>query len=88
MKEFKLSISTPEKTIFDGKVVSLVAPAENGYLGILADHAGLIASLKYGNIIIRKNSGEAVKITLSGKGFLEVDKNEATILLTTGKYKE
>lgn len=87
MKEFKLSIYTPEKTVFKGNAVSLVVPAEKGYLGVLANHAPLIASLKYGNIIIKKNSGETITVAASEKGFLEVYKNEATILLTSSKIK-
>jgi len=83
MKEFKLSIYTPEKTVFEGNVISLIAPAQMGYLGVLADHAPLIVSLKHGDVTFRKNSGEAVKISISRKGFLEVDRNKATILLTT-----
>jgi len=87
MKEFKLSVYTPEKTIFKGNAVSLVVRAEKGYLGVLANHAPLIASLKYGKIIIKKSSGEAVSIDPSDKGFLEVDRNEATILLAGSKTK-
>lgn len=87
MKEFKLSIYTPEKAVFEGNTVSLIVPAEKGYLGVLANHAPLIASLKCGKIIIKKNSGETVTVAPSGKGFLEVDKNEVTILLTGSKVK-
>jgi len=82
VKEFKLSIYAPEKTVFEGNAVSLIVPAEKGYLGVLANHAPLVASLKYGKIIIRKNSMETVTIASLGKGFLEVDRNEVTILLT------
>jgi len=82
MKEFRVSIYAPEKTIFEGNAVSLVVPAEKGYLGVLADHAPLIASLKRGKIIIKNSLGEAVTIASLGKGYLEVGKNMATILLT------
>ena len=82
MKEFKVTIYAPEKTIFEGNALSLIVPAEKGYLGVLANHAPLIASLKQGKIIIKKNSQEDVTLVSLGKGYLEVENNNATILLT------
>ena len=80
-KLFNLSVITPEKTIYENKVVSLVVPAALGYLGVLANHAPLVANLVSGKIIIRQDSGEAVIIHSSGKGFLEVLRNEVRIIL-------
>lgn len=82
MKEFKVSIYTPEKTIFEGNAFSLIVPAEKGYLGVLANHAPLIASLKQGKIVIRKDSEETITVASLGRGYLEVENNIATILLT------
>ena len=53
-KTFRLEIVTPEKIVFSEDVVSLVAPAENGYLGVLAGHAPLLCTLKPGEIRIRR----------------------------------
>ena len=82
MKEFKVSIYAPEKTIFEGDVLSLIVPAAEGYLGVLANHAPLIASLKQGKIIIKKNVQETITIASLGRGYIEVENNTATILLT------
>jgi len=83
MKECKIPIHAPEKTIFEGSAVSLIAPGEEGYLGILADHAPLIALLKSGKVTIKKSSGETVAIISPGKGYLQVDKRMVTILLAS-----
>jgi len=80
-KLFNLSVITPEKTIYENKVASLVAPAALGYLGVLANHAPLVANLVSGKIIIREDSGEALIIHAQGKGFLEVLRNEVRIIL-------
>jgi len=78
---FKLTIITPEKTFFEGTVVSMVAPCELGYLGVLANHAPLAANTLAGKIRIKKDSGEWVTFYSKGKGFLEVFKNNVTLLL-------
>ena len=77
---FHLNIRTPEKTIFEGRAFSLVAPGSDGYLGILAYHAPLITTLAPGKISV--NDGSATKIfNSSGNGIMEVLKNSTTILL-------
>jgi F-type H+-transporting ATPase subunit epsilon len=85
MKEFKVFIYAPEKTIFEGDALSLVVPAAKGYLGVLANHAPLIASLKQGKIVIRKNTQEIITIASLGRGYIEVENNTATILLTVSQ---
>ena len=37
---FQLSILTPERSVFEGAVEYLQAPGSQGYLGVLAHHAG------------------------------------------------
>lgn len=81
-KTYKLSIITPDKKIFEDEIISLVAPSELGYLGVLANHAPLIATLGPGNIIIR-NKNEGLSTFEAKSGFLEVGNNRATILLET-----
>ena len=80
-KLFQVNILTPEKKVFAGEVTSLVVPAALGYLGILADHAPLIANLTAGKIIFKKEAGTQAVIYNKGKGFLEVLKNKVTLLL-------
>jgi len=80
-KLFNLSIIAPDKTIYEGKVSSLVVPAKLGYLGVLADHAPIIASLTSGRITLREDSLAPKVFHHHGGGFLEVSKNNATVLL-------
>jgi F-type H+-transporting ATPase subunit epsilon len=80
-KLFKINLSTPEKTIFEGEVLSLIAPGELGYFGILVDHAPLIASLVPGNIIIRDRSEYPTVFKCKSTGILEVIKNNVNILV-------
>lgn len=84
MKAFQLTIISPEKSIYKGRAVSLIAPAYLGYLGVLADHAPLIAGLQKGKIIFREEQGEQRVFSCDDKGYLEVLKNNVTILLSKG----
>lgn len=76
---YKLSVVTPEKTVFEMEVRSIIAPGSEGYLGVLSGHAPLITALKPGILEITDNAGEESLFSLSG-GFLEVSGNIATIL--------
>lgn len=80
-KPFQVKILTPEQKIFEGEVVSLIVPAELGYLGVLANHAPLVANLVPGKIIYRDAQAAGTLIHNNGKGVLEVASNKATILL-------
>lgn len=72
-------IFTPEKKVFEGAVTSIVAPGEAGYLGILADHAPLVTTLKSGNLEVTDYTGQRSGWKIMG-GFLEVVNNSTTIL--------
>ncbi len=80
-KTFNLSIVAPDKVIAEQKCVSLVVPSELGYMGILADHAPLVANLAKGRIVLRDGSGKTEEFLSPGKGFIEVLNNEVVIIL-------
>ncbi len=80
-KAFQLEILTPSKSIFSGQVTSLVAPGALGYLGILANHASLMTALTSGTIAYRDPAGSTKVLRARGSGFLEVSKNQATVLI-------
>ena len=79
MADFKLSIVTPEKVQFEGSIKSLTVPGTDGYIGILANHAPLITSLRPGKIEFRDAEDTVQVLAVSG-GFVEVSANMATIL--------
>jgi F-type H+-transporting ATPase subunit epsilon len=82
-KTFELKIITPESTLYEGSVSSLVAPSKLGYLGVLADHAPLIATLGRGRITLKEGSGGQKAFDSKYDGILEVMNNRATILLSS-----
>ncbi len=76
---FQLMIFTPEEKVFEDMVVSIVAPGEAGYLGVLAGHAPLVTTLKSGRLEVTDRSGQKSSWKIAS-GFLEVVNNSATIL--------
>lgn len=78
-KNFQLLVLTPERKVFEDKATSIVAPGEAGYLGILADHAPLVTTLKMGRLEVTDYNGQRSNWNIKS-GFLEVANNSATIL--------
>src|SRR5258707_15355915 len=85
-KTFRLEIVTPERLVFSEDVVSLVAPADRGYLGVLAGHAPLLCTLLPGEIKIRRESGE-IRFATSG-GFMEVLPKKTSLLCESAEVPE
>lgn len=79
-KAYKLEIITPQETVFSGDVVSVVAPGEIGYLGILADHAPLATSLADGKFTLRTPNNK-VTFYKTKAGFMEVLRNRVVALV-------
>jgi F-type H+-transporting ATPase subunit epsilon len=76
---YTLNIVTPEKIFFEDDIVSLIAPGSEGYLGVLTDHAPLITALVPGKLTVKDQKNEELIFALGG-GFLEVLKNQVTVL--------
>ena len=79
-KAFTLEVVTPERVVFTGLVTTVVAPAADGYLGILAHHAPLLALLSPGRIVYRNPSGTTATLQSQGGGVLEVRDNRVLVL--------
>lgn len=80
-KLFHIDILTQNEKLYSGPASSLLVSCALGYLGILANHAPLIANVVPGKITLRKDTGEPLTLTSSGEGFLEVFQNNVTLLL-------
>jgi F-type H+-transporting ATPase subunit epsilon len=76
---FKLSILTPERSVFEGDVQYVEAPGTEGYFGVLAHHAALVTALASGTLTVRGAGGTEERWDVAG-GFFEVSNNAATVL--------
>lgn len=83
----KLSVVTPEGSLFSGEASFVAAPAWDGEVGILPGHAAMIAALGTGEMRIeREESGSKTidRYAVRG-GFLQVIDNSVTLLVTEAK---
>ena len=82
MSTFRLTISSVDKTHFDGEVESVTLPGTAGDMTLLAHHEPIITTLREGVIIIRpsKSETDAKKLTIK-TGILECSSNRAVVLL-------
>lgn len=78
MAQLHLKIVTPEKLLFDEEVSQVNVSTEQGILGILPNHANLMAKLKSGELIIKK--GGKVDTLAIGDGFLQITNNTLTVM--------
>lgn len=79
MKTYQLQILTPLGKPFEGEVLHTLVPAEDGFVGVLANHAPYVTSSPGGKLEIRLASGETKPFQV-GPGFFEVLKNDAFFL--------
>jgi len=82
----KFKIVTPECTVFEDAVDQATLPVTDGEVTILPNHRSYIASLKPGEIMVKKDNKEILMST-SG-GFIEFDKNELIVLADTAERAE
>jgi len=83
---FNLNVVAPDGQVLNKDIEFLVVPGENGELGILPNHAPLIAGLVIG-VIRYTEKGKVNKIAIGG-GFMEVVANKVTILANTAETSE
>ena len=69
-KTYQLEIVTPKEIVFKGEVESLVVNAYKGSMGVLPNHAPLLALLKPGKIDFKFGGEDHIYTTADG--FLEI----------------
>lgn len=83
---FNFNVVAPAGQVLNKEIEFVVVPGENGEIGILPNHAPLIASLGIG-VIRYTESGKIHNIAISG-GFMEVVNNKVTVLANTAETSE
>ena len=79
-KSFTLSIAKLTENIFEGRVLSVTVPGEEGVLTILASHEALVTPLKEGTISYTPEEGASQSLAIE-RGIVEVSDNHVTVLL-------
>jgi F-type H+-transporting ATPase subunit epsilon len=80
MDMFKLEILTPNGEIFNGEVISVVLPGEEGEFGVLARHASMTTLLTSGVVDVEKED-KSVEAIVINWGVVQVDEEKVIILV-------
>ncbi len=80
MASYHLEVITPQGVAYTGEIIHAQIPAEDGLVGILANHAPYVTSSSGGRLEVRETSGSEKKFQV-GLGFFEVALNKATFLV-------
>lgn len=75
----RLRVLTDAGIALEDEAVSVIAPGEPGYLGMLRNHAPLVTTLAPGRLRWRTPEGRT-RAARIGAGLLEIFRNRLTIL--------
>ena len=78
----KVSVISPEASLYEGDATSVVAPAFDGEVGILTGHAPMMTLLGKGQLRIEGAAGSR-RYTIEG-GFLQVLGNDVRVVTERG----
>lgn len=78
-KTFQFELVSPERILASEEAGMVIVPGSEGEMGILADHAPLLSSLRPGVVSVTSPSGELRRIFVSG-GFVDVTGAQCSVL--------
>ena len=73
-----VSVISPERTLYEGQATAVVAPAYDGEVGVLTDHAPMMTLLGRGTLRL-DNGGVVQRFAVDG-GFLQVVDNQVRVV--------
>ncbi len=76
----KVTIVSPESTLFAGEARSVTVPGAGGRFEVLDNHAPIISTLTAGTVSCK--GAEDATFSIAG-GFIEVARNEITVCIET-----
>jgi F-type H+-transporting ATPase subunit epsilon len=77
---FPVEVLTPEGLVFGGEVEMLSTRTEVGEIGVLANHAPLLAMLAPAELRLHISESEVTRFA-QGEGYLQVHSNRALVLV-------
>lgn len=77
----RLSIITPERTVFEGDVASVTLPTGDGEITVLPRHIPVVTTAVPGSLIARDESGE--RLFAVSRGTIEVNATSVQVLVRT-----
>ena len=82
----RLEVITPERVVYTDDVDMVIAPATDGYVGILPHHAPLLTTLGPGEFRVKKGGTEEVLAVFGG--FMDVRGDRVIVLTEDAEHAE
>jgi F-type H+-transporting ATPase subunit epsilon len=82
----RLEVITPERVVYAEDVDMVIAPATDGYVGILPHHAPLLTTLGPGEFRVKKGGVEQVLAVFGG--FMDVRGDRVVVLTEDAEHAE
>lgn len=79
MATFHFELVSPERMLFSGEVNSVIIPASEGEMTVMANHAPVMSALKPGVVTVTATQGAARRLFVRG-GFADIADGALTIL--------
>ena len=80
----RCEVVTQDRQLFEGEVDMVVAPGTEGMMGIMPNHAPLLTTLDFGELIVR-HGGEEEIFAVAG-GVMEVQPDAVVVLADSGEH--
>lgn len=81
-----LTVTTPERVVYEGEVNAVNVPTVQGEIGILPNHVPVVSMLQPGELHFK--TGETTEAMAVSGGFVEVRDNKVVILADTAEKAE
>jgi F-type H+-transporting ATPase subunit epsilon len=81
-----LEVITPERKVYEEDVDMVVAPASDGYVGILPHHAPLFTTLGPGEFKVKRGGVEEILAVFGG--FMDVRSDRVVVLTDAAEHAE
>ena len=75
----KVSVISPERVLFEGEADSVIAPAFDGEVGILSQHAPMMTLLGTGELRLSGGTAGGQRFRIEG-GFLQVVDDQVRVV--------
>jgi len=87
MTTFKFELVSPERILFSGQAESVIVPAVEGEMTVLAGHAPTVATVKTGIVLVQTDAGHGKEFFVLG-GLVDINPSAMTILAEQARFVE
>lgn len=82
-----MTVLSPQGTVYEGRILSVVFPGAAGSFAVLPSHAPIIAALKSGAVTYCTEPGRQQAVSVRS-GFVEVNNNRLTVCVEENNVAE